>query len=37
MPCRRPQTVANHSYTPGPMNLGTTYYWKVDEVGDAGT
>ena len=30
------QTVADHSYTPGPLNLGTTYYWKVDEVGGAG-
>ena len=28
--------MADHSYTPGPLNLGTTYYWKVDEVGGAG-
>jgi hypothetical protein len=31
------KTVADHSYTPGVMDFGTTYYWKVDEVGDAGT
>jgi hypothetical protein len=27
------QTVTEHSYTPEALNLGTTYYWKVDEVG----
>jgi hypothetical protein len=27
------QDATEHSYTPGPLNLGTTYYWKVDEVG----
>ncbi len=26
------KTVAEHSYVPGSLNLGTTYYWKVDEV-----
>ena len=31
------QTVTDHSYTPGPMNLGTKYYWKVDEIGATGT
>jgi len=31
------ETVADHSYTPAPMNLDTAYYWKVDETGDAGT
>jgi hypothetical protein len=31
------KTVTDHSYTPPAMNFGTTYYWKVDEVGDAGT
>ncbi len=25
------------SYTPASLEFGTTYYWKVDEVGDAGT
>ncbi len=29
------QTVTEDSYTPT-LNLGTTYYWKVDETGDAG-
>ena len=31
------QTVIEHSYTPGTLDLGATYFWKVDEVGDAGT
>ncbi|MEN6575504.1 MAG: discoidin domain-containing protein [Phycisphaerales bacterium] len=31
------QTVTAHNYTPASMNFGTKYYWKVDEVGDAGT
>jgi hypothetical protein len=30
------QTVTGHSLTPGPLNLGTQYYWKVDEIGGAG-
>jgi len=30
-------TVADHSYTPAPMDFGTKYFWRVDEVGDAGT
>ncbi len=31
------ETVIDHRYTPGAMEFGTTYYWKVNEVGDAGT
>jgi len=31
------ETVTDHSYTPPTMDFGTTYYWKVDEVGDAET
>jgi hypothetical protein len=31
------KTVTEHSYTPDPMALGTTYYWRVDEVGETGT
>jgi hypothetical protein len=27
------QTEADHGYTPDPLNLDTTYYWRVDEVG----
>jgi hypothetical protein len=30
-------TVTDHSYTPASMNFGTQYFWRVDEVGDAGT
>jgi hypothetical protein len=26
------QTVSDHSFDPGALNLGTTYYWRVDEV-----
>lgn len=26
------KTVTEHRYSPGVLNLGTTYYWKVDEV-----
>ncbi|MBM4025581.1 MAG: DUF1349 domain-containing protein, partial [Planctomycetes bacterium] len=26
------QTVADHSFTPGALNFGATYYWRVDEV-----
>jgi len=29
-------TTAEHSYTPAALNLGTTYFWKVNEVGGAG-
>jgi regulation of enolase protein 1 (concanavalin A-like superfamily) len=29
------QTVTGHTYAPGDLNFGTTYYWKVDEVGAA--
>jgi hypothetical protein len=28
---------AASSYTPSPLTLGTTYYWKVNEVNQAGT
>lgn len=30
-------TVATSTYDPGPLNLGTMYYWKVDEVNEAAT
>ncbi|MGE5296461.1 MAG: LamG-like jellyroll fold domain-containing protein, partial [Solirubrobacterales bacterium] len=30
------ETVADHSLSPASLDLGTTYYWRVDEVGDAG-
>ncbi|HON92018.1 MAG TPA: discoidin domain-containing protein [Sedimentisphaerales bacterium] len=30
-------TVTDHRFTPPTMNFGTEYFWKVDEVGDAGT
>ena len=30
-------TVTEHSYTPASLDFGTTYFWKVDEVGDAAT
>jgi hypothetical protein len=30
-------TVTEHSYTPASLDFGTTYFWKVNEVGDAGT
>ncbi len=26
------KTVTEHSFAPGTLNLGTTYYWRVDEV-----
>ncbi|MEN6425935.1 MAG: hypothetical protein ABFE13_11265 [Phycisphaerales bacterium] len=29
--------MTNHSFTPASMNFGTRYYWRVDEVGEAGT
>ena len=29
------QTVTNHGFDPGALDFGTTYYWKVDEVGTA--
>jgi hypothetical protein len=31
------ETVTSHRYAPATMDFGTVYYWKVDEVGDAGT
>jgi hypothetical protein len=30
-------TVTEPTYTPASMSFGTKYYWKVNEVGDAGT
>ena len=27
------RTVSSHGFDPGGMDFGTTYYWKVDEVG----
>jgi regulation of enolase protein 1 (concanavalin A-like superfamily) len=29
------QTVTKHGFDPGALNFGTTYYWKVDEIGAA--
>ena len=29
------KTVTEHTFAPGGLNFGTTYYWKVDEVGAA--
>jgi len=29
------QTVSRHGFDPGAMDFGTTYYWKVDEIGTA--
>ena len=29
--------MTDHSYTPADLMLATEYFWKVDEVGDAGT
>ncbi|MGE5295325.1 MAG: LamG-like jellyroll fold domain-containing protein [Solirubrobacterales bacterium] len=31
------KAVTEAGYTPAAMTLGTAYYWRVDEVGDAGT
>jgi hypothetical protein len=31
------KTVAASSFDPGPLNFGTTYYWKVAEVNEAAT
>jgi hypothetical protein len=28
-------TVSENSYTPAPLDLGTTYYWKINEVNEA--
>ncbi|MGE5296453.1 MAG: discoidin domain-containing protein, partial [Solirubrobacterales bacterium] len=30
-------TTTDRSYTPASLDFATTYFWKVDEVGDAGT
>ena len=32
-----PTTLVDHSYAPAGLMLATDYFWKVDEVGDAGT
>ncbi len=29
------KSVTTHGFTPGALDFGTTYYWKVDEVGTA--
>ncbi len=29
------KTVTSHGFDPGALDFGTTYYWKVDEVGTA--
>jgi hypothetical protein len=29
------QTVTDHSFNPSALQLGTTYYWRVDEVNEA--
>jgi hypothetical protein len=29
------QTVTEHSFSPSSLQLGTTYYWRVDEVNEA--
>ncbi len=31
------QTVIDHAFDPGTLAYATTYYWKVDEIGAAGT
>jgi len=33
----RVDTVETPSFAPGPLDLGTTYYWKVDSVQEAAT
>ncbi len=30
------QTVTDHTFDPGTLDYGTTYYWRVDEIGAAG-
>jgi len=30
------ETVADHRYTPASLDFATEYFWKIDEVGDAG-
>jgi hypothetical protein len=30
------QTVTDHTFDPGTLNYGTTYYWRVDEIGATG-
>jgi hypothetical protein len=30
------ETVIDHSYTPDALDLGTAYYWRVDEAGETG-
>ncbi len=31
------KTVTDHVFDPGTLNYGMTYYWRVDEIGAAGT
>ncbi len=30
-------TITNHAFDPGPLDLGRTYYWRIDEVNEAAT
>lgn len=30
------RTVTDHTFDPGPLDYGTTYYWRVDEIGAIG-
>ncbi len=30
------QIVTGHTFNPGILNYGTTYYWRIDEIGAAG-
>ncbi len=30
------KTVTGHTFDPGALTFGTTYYWKVDEIGGSG-
>jgi len=31
------ESLADNRFSPGPLDFGTTYYWKVDEVGETAT
>jgi hypothetical protein len=31
------ETTAEYRFTPASLDFATTYYWRVDEIGDAGT
>ncbi len=30
------KTITAHAFDPGALTFGTTYYWKVDEIGGSG-